>query len=205
MSLPQGITAKEEKVISDRINVQNQTTKYPIGIRTPLQEGKINKETLFRMNFDIENQIKDNLKNLLMTKKGEKLCFSDYGTSLYEIYASDLSIDEVYEFAMNEISEVVRKYMPAINLVNYYSSLLQDEEEIRKIQENKSQIERIKRGQEFHSIQNTFSLTKNGSIDKVSDANEKNDLIYLITVEYSIPKLDPEKFYSITMNLITSK
>ena len=96
MSLPQGITAKEEKVISDRINVQNQTTKYPIGIRTPLQEGKINKETLFRMNFDIENQIKDNLKNLLMTKKGEKLCFSDYGTSLYEIYASDLSIDEVF-------------------------------------------------------------------------------------------------------------
>ena len=30
-----------------------------------------------------------------MTKKGERLCFSDYGTNLYEIYSSDVSMDEI--------------------------------------------------------------------------------------------------------------
>jgi len=205
MSLPQGITAREEKTTSDRLNTQSQITKYPIGIKTPLRKGKLSKESLFRMNFEIESQISDNLKNLLMTKKGERLCFTDYGTRLYEIYSSDASMEEIYQFAMKEIKESVQKYMPSISLVNYYSSLKKDKAGWKDIESDESKYDRFKRGDEFLKIQNTMTTTGKGSIEKSSEAKEKTDLIYLITVEYSIPRLDPKKVYSISVNLITSK
>ena len=40
--------------------------KNPIGIKTPLERGSSYGETLFKMHFDITEQIQDNLKNLIM-------------------------------------------------------------------------------------------------------------------------------------------
>lgn len=204
MSSPQGNTAREERVVSNRISLQEQEVIFPLGIKTPLELGNKENETLFKMNYKIEDQINDNLKNLLMTKQGEKLCFSDYGTRLYEIYSSDLTMEEVYTVAMEDISFAVSKYMPSISLVNYYSKLLNDSEEIEKLLEDTTQIKRAKFGNDFHEIQNSLFLSKKGNITKNSESTQ-NDIIYQITVEYSIPRLTKNKIYSLTMNLLTSK
>ena len=45
-------------------------------------------ETLFKMHFKIDDQIKDNLKNLIMTQKGERLGYPDFGTNLRAIYSN---------------------------------------------------------------------------------------------------------------------
>ena len=204
MSSPQGTTAREERAISDRLKLQDQNNVFPIGIKTPLELGKKQTESLFKMNYEIENQINDNLKNLLMTKKGEKLCYSDYGTRLYEIYSLDNTMEEIYSFAMDEISSAVLKYMPSINLLNYYSKLLEEKDEIDKILKDPTQIKRAERGYEFFNSQNSLEITRKGRIEKNKESIN-NDIIYQITVEYSIPKLSNNKSYFLTMNLLTSK
>ena len=96
--------------------------KSPIGIKTPLEKGKDYGETLFKMHFNIVDQIQDNLKNLIMTQKGERLGFPDYGTSLRTIYSNvSLSDDQIAEYASKEIKDTVSKYMPNIRLVQFYS------------------------------------------------------------------------------------
>lgn len=206
MSSPQGNTVREERVVSDRISFQEEFNSFPLGIKTPLEEGKKLNETLFKMNYEIEDQINDNLKNLLMTKKGEKLCFNDYGTKLFEIYSSDKSMDQIYNEAMNDISFVTAKYMPSISLVNYYSKLLQNEKEMEKILEDTTQLKRLERGRQFHDIQKSLKMNNKGSITKNKD-DENSNVIYQITVEYKIPALnkDKDKVYSLTMNILTSK
>jgi phage baseplate assembly protein W len=206
MSLPQGNTAREERVISERMSFQEEPNSFPLGIKTPLEKGSKLNETLFKMNYEIEDQINDNLKNLLMTKKGEKICFNDYGTRLHEIYASDKSMDQIYNDVMSDISIATSKYMPSISLVNYYSKILQNEEEMKKILEDTTKLKRLKRGSHFHNIQKSLTLNNKGSISKKKD-DENSNIIYQITVEYKIPMLNQkqDKTYSLTMNILTSK
>ena len=206
MSLPRGNTAREEREISNRHRFQEKSKIFPIGIKTPLEKGSKENETLFRMNYKIEDQINDNLKNLLMTKKGERLCHSDYGTTLYEIYSSDSDTETISQYAMNEISLAVEKYMPSINLVNYYSELLTEENDILKIQQDNTKIARQKTGLEFYSSLSEVKTTQKGSITRLNN-NNNSDIIYQITIEYTIPSLNREnnKIFSLTMNLITSK
>lgn len=206
MSSPQGNTVREERVTSDRLRSQQTNDEFPLGIKTPLEEGKKRNESLFRMNYRIEDQINDNLKNLLMTKKGEKLCFSDYGTRLYAIYSSDASMDQIYASAMQEISQAVSKYMPSISLVKYYSKLLNDKEEMLRILDDPTQVLRLESGHKFHEAQSSLTLSDKGSIEK-KGISKNSDVIYQITVEYSIPMLKAaeNKIYSLTMNLLTSE
>ena len=48
MSLRQGNTAREERVISDRMSLQEEFNSFPLGIKTPIEEGKKLNETLFK-------------------------------------------------------------------------------------------------------------------------------------------------------------
>lgn len=205
MSIPRGNTAREERTTSNRISLQEKNNIFPIGIKTPLELGSKETETLFKMHYKIEDQINDNLKNLLMTKKGEKLCFSDYGTKLYEIYSSDEPKEIIYQKAMNEISSAVLKYMPNIELINYYSKIIEDTKELEIINQDKTKLRRLEHGFNFYNSNQNIKINK-GEIIKGENSDNK-DVVYQITVEYSIPILYEEenKTFSLTMNLITSK
>ena len=106
----------EDINFANTINISN----LPFGIKTPVDKGILNKESLFKMNFNIEDQIEDNLKNLLLTRRGERLCFSDIGTDLKKIYSLK-NKEDIEEIAMKEIQITVNKYMPFINLINFTS------------------------------------------------------------------------------------
>ena len=97
--------------------VENQNS-VPIGIKTPLRQGSKQGETLFSMHFDIFDQIEDNLKNLIMTQKGERLGRPEYGTNIYKIY-SNTNIENPDEIILGEISSTVSRFMPQIFLKDF--------------------------------------------------------------------------------------
>ena len=95
----------------------------PLGPLVPLQKGSKNKETLFKMHYDIKQNIKNNFANLIMTRKGEKFCDLDYGVDFKNLYTLMHSEEqEALNTAGREINEAISKFIPKINIVEIYTS-----------------------------------------------------------------------------------
>ena len=84
-----------------------------MGIRTPLRLGH-GSSGLFEVYTDPGKVIKDNLRNLLLTNRGERLMFTDLGADLRSLL-TELQ-DAGDETAMAQIAGTVARYMPFIKL-----------------------------------------------------------------------------------------
>jgi phage baseplate assembly protein W len=166
--------------------------KMPIGIKTPLEKGSSHGETLFKMHFSIADQIQDNLKNLIMTQRGERLGFPDFGTRLRAIYSNtSITEDQVAEHAADEISKAVAKYMPSLKLIQFYSEIVDSSEQ------NVDVSNRL--GQDFSNIQQNVNI-ENSDIVDINKNNPKLDSVYKITIEYSIPILNDTRTIKLFVN-----
>lgn len=96
---------------------ENVVRKTPIGILTPVSFAQSG-GTLFSMSFDIKQQIRDNLKNLLLTNRGERLMLNDYGADLRAL-VTEYNNEDVVNAAISRISSSVEKYMPFVELDNF--------------------------------------------------------------------------------------
>ena len=101
---------------------------FPIGIVLPLKPGNKQNENLFSMTYDQNEQVKINLKNLILIKKGEVLANPDLGTNLINLYNST-NLENIDELAMEEVKTTVSKYMPFVELQNYSSVYISATEE----------------------------------------------------------------------------
>lgn len=110
---------------------QSQTKVEKIfGFKTPLQIGNGN---TFAMHTSLVDQIQDNLKNLLMTQRGERLGRENFGTRLNSL-VFELSGDDFDAQATTEIKTAVSRFMPFIVLDTFQSIIdHQDNENIGKI------------------------------------------------------------------------
>jgi phage baseplate assembly protein W len=93
----------------------------PIGIKTPLRLGT--QEGIFAMNYNLADQVHDNLRNLLQTNWGERLCAYDFGANLRPITSELASQDDFDAQAVNRISTAVAKWMPYISLDEFLSEI----------------------------------------------------------------------------------
>ena len=110
-----GRTAKslqEEEVIS---------AKFPIGIKTPLRLADI--DGPFAMNYALEDQIADNLRNLLQTNFGERLGICDFGANLKPLTVDFSSQDNFDSQALERISSAIAKWMPFVDPIDYVSEI----------------------------------------------------------------------------------
>lgn len=113
---------QKKKEISNNSSL---TDKQLIGIKIPLQRGLKSNESLFAMNDNVIDQVSNNFKSFLLTKKGELLCKPDFGLTISEIYnRTDLSQEEIEEIAMQEIRNSTAKYFPYIILKDFESILV---------------------------------------------------------------------------------
>ena len=80
----QTLQEKNEKELLDLKSIKSDV--LPLGIKMPLERGSKSYESLFKMNTNIFDQVSNNFKTFLMTKKGELLCKPNFGTILHEIY-----------------------------------------------------------------------------------------------------------------------
>lgn len=97
----------------------------PIGILTPLAIDE-NGNTFFETSTNIEDIIKDNLRNLIQTNHGERLGRYLFGANLKPLaieYTSDSNFDGE---AMERINTAVRDYMPYLKLEAYNSKATRD-------------------------------------------------------------------------------
>jgi phage baseplate assembly protein W len=114
------------KLLKDYVRHRNHkeklssTVKMPIGINLPLRPKSSLNEGLFEMTYDVKSQVKVNLKNLILTRRGEYLCMPDFGTDLIDLYNST-EVEDVEERAMNSMQTAVLKYMPFVLLENFTS------------------------------------------------------------------------------------
>ena len=104
-----GLTLEEEE---EKAIVSSRDT--PIGIATPLRISRSN-SSLFAMNTDISNSIKDNLRNLISTNHGERLMLSDFGANLLPL-AYELGTESADTAAIGRITRAVTKFMPYVQL-----------------------------------------------------------------------------------------
>lgn len=95
----------------------NTVISNPVGILTPISFAKGSGQ-MFNMSFNVKEQIRDNLKNLILTNSGERLMLSDLGANLRPL-AFELTNDDIATSAIRRISSTVSKYMPFIELETF--------------------------------------------------------------------------------------
>lgn len=103
--------------LSDPVITRKQAILPPVGIKTPMTLGT-DRSGIVAMNFSPVDQIKDNLRNLLLTNKGERLGRFDYGAGLRSLVA-DVSTGDIESRAVLQIQDSVSKYMPYVSLEDF--------------------------------------------------------------------------------------
>jgi len=103
-----GIKSTSREVAEEKITKK----KRDIGIKTPLSN--FQERQIFDMHDDPISQVKDNLKNLLLTNAGERLGLYDFGADLNSILFDFSSNQDVESEAIDRINSAVEKYMPGV-------------------------------------------------------------------------------------------
>ena len=95
-------------------------TPLPIGIKTPL---RLDTKNIFAMHYNLEDQIQDNLRNLLLTNWGERVGFYKFGSNLRELTSEISSAEAFDEAAIARIRDAVNTWMPFITLNDFASNI----------------------------------------------------------------------------------
>jgi hypothetical protein len=117
-----GQTLKEKQELNRLVRRSVSSEIFPIGIKMPLERGSKSYESLFKMNTSLFDQVSNNFKTFLMTKKGELLCKPNFGTFLSDIYnRTDLELNEIESVVMEEISASTAEFFPFMILLDFES------------------------------------------------------------------------------------
>lgn len=97
-------------------------TAIPIGIKTPLRlsEGE---DGIFAMHYSVADQMHDNLRCLLQTNHGERLCLYDFGANLFPLTSEFTTQDDFDSQALERIRNAVGRWMPFISLEDFVSEV----------------------------------------------------------------------------------
>ena len=106
-----------ETVVEFNNRLVDTRASVPIGIKTPMELGYGNAGP-FKMHTQLEAQIKDNFRNMLLTNHGDRLMLDDFGANL-EGLAFELLTEAGDTQAINRIRKTTSKYIPFINLLTF--------------------------------------------------------------------------------------
>ena len=97
------------KIVKDTITYND----YAIGISLPLQVAG----TGFRQTYNTTDQIKSNIKNLLLTQKGERILQPEFGSGLQSILF-DFNDDDVATKIEDTINEAFEMWLPYVTIAD---------------------------------------------------------------------------------------
>ena len=95
------------KAVKDTTKYQS----YAYGITLPIQIGN----TAFNQAFELREQVSSNIKNVLLTKKFERIMNPDFGSGLHELLFSQndtILIEDINEV----IEEAVKMWLPYVSI-----------------------------------------------------------------------------------------
>ena len=93
-------------------------SQVPFGIKTPLRLGT---EDFLETNFNLADQVQDNLRNLLLTNWGERLGFYNFGGNLRPLVTELVSLGDFDTAAVERIREAVNRWMSYVDLEDFSS------------------------------------------------------------------------------------
>ena len=94
-----------------------------IGITLPVRLGQTG---MFDQSTTVIQQVRSNFKNLILTKKGERVGQPDLGCDLWKILFEPLT-DETLENARLTVAEAVDRWLPFIELTDFQINKTDDE------------------------------------------------------------------------------
>ena len=94
------------KIVFDTEEFNN----YAVGITLPIQRGE---DGYFRQSFRTFDQIRSNLKNLLLTKKGERIFQPEFGSGLHDLLFNPAT-EKFEEDLENTINDAIAQWLPYI-------------------------------------------------------------------------------------------
>ena len=95
-----------KKIVIDTEEFNN----FAVGITLPIQRGN---EGYFRQSFRTFDQIRSNLKNLLLTKRGERIFQPDFGSGLHDLLFNPAT-EKFEEDLETTINDAVAKWLPYV-------------------------------------------------------------------------------------------
>lgn len=95
------------------------TQDKSVGVVLPISKGN---NGYFDVSYDTKTQIKSNIKNLLLTQKGERLMQPDFGSNLKKLIFEQLTPAALESNIESVINEAINRWMPYINIeeIVYY-------------------------------------------------------------------------------------
>lgn len=101
---------------------QLSATRTPLGVLTPLRFAGFGNDA-FAMSYSLADMVHDNLRNLLLTNRGERLVLTNYGANLAPLAAEYASLDDFDATAVERIRSAVQLWMPYVDLDSYASTV----------------------------------------------------------------------------------
>ena len=95
-----------KKIVIDTEEFNN----YAVGITLPIQRGS---DGYFAQSFKTFDQVRSNLKNLLLTKKGERILQPEFGSGLHDLLFNPAT-KKFEEDLENTINDAVTKWLPYV-------------------------------------------------------------------------------------------
>ena len=86
-----------------------QFASYAIGITLPLNFG----ENTFEQSYFTKDQVKSNIKNLLLTKRGERILQPEFGSGLQELLFEP-NVDDLEGRIEDTINESLEQWLPYV-------------------------------------------------------------------------------------------
>jgi phage baseplate assembly protein W len=149
------------------------TQLKPIGIKTPL-EIKSNSEDLFVSNTSTEDQLKDNLKNFILTNNGERLGRYNFGANLSRFVFEASAIPNYKSSLEGQLRSSISKNFSAITIASIDIAV--------------SLTEKI--GETFNVLeQNVYHSKKYFKPINSQKINNSNTAKVTIIIKFAIPSL----------------
>jgi len=95
------------KIVKDTVTYND----YAIGITLPLQFGS----STFSQSFKTIDQAKSNIKNLLLTKKGERVLQPEFGSGLQELLFEP-NVSDFEQKLEDTINEAIETWIPYVTV-----------------------------------------------------------------------------------------
>ena len=84
---------------------------YAVGISLPIQLGN----TYFNQTFNTSEQVKSNIKNLLLTKRGERILQPEFGSGLHSVLF-EFNNDELETKIEEVVTEAIERWLPYVTI-----------------------------------------------------------------------------------------